>query len=71
MTVKVSRLCELCTGVENMADRESTASVTFIAAQVIADISNVRSAKYKCQQTCKSTEYSQVKPKCCQVSIPP
>lgn len=36
-----------------------------LAAQVIADISNVWSAKpAKCQQTCKSTDYLQEKPKC-------
>lgn len=36
-----------------------------LAAQVIADISNVWSAKpAKCQRTCKSTDYLQEKPKC-------
>lgn len=43
-----------------------------LAAQVIADISNVWSAKHKCQRTCKSTDYLQEKPKCfCQVSFAP
>lgn len=40
-----------------------------LAAQVIADISNVWSAKHKCQRTCKSTDYLQEK-SVCQVSFP-
>lgn len=42
-----------------------------LAAQVIADISNVWSAKHKCQRTCKSTDYLQEKPKCLSSVIPP
>lgn len=42
-----------------------------LAAQVIADISNVWSAKHKCQQTCKSTDYLQEKPKCLSSVVPP
>lgn len=71
---KVSEaVCELCTGgVETWQTENLQLQWHSLAAQVIADISNVWSAKHKCQRTCKSTDYLQEKPKCfCQVSFAP